>query len=88
MSIVKKVAQASLIAASGLLATVAPAAPAASNDAAQARPASSRVGEARRVDPDRTICIQVAFTGTRVLRRVCKSARAWEAEGGIPPADD
>ena len=88
MSIVKNVAPALLVAASSLLVAAAPASPAENGNAAQPRSAGPGAGQTSRVDPDRTICIQVAFTGTRVIRRVCKTARAWEAEGGIPPADD
>jgi len=91
MRIAKKAALASLVAASGLLIAAAPgstgASTSTSTSTAPARASVSETGPAQGVDPDRRICIHVAFTGSRAVRRVCKTARAWEAEGGIPAED-
>ena len=32
---------------------------------------------------ERQICVREALTGSRMRRRVCKTAREWEAEGGF-----
>lgn len=87
MSIFKGITQASLIAASSLLVAAAPAS--ANSNVAQPRPNASGAGQAQRANnPDRTICVQDQMTGSRIARRVCKTAREWEAEGGIPTDDD
>ncbi len=43
--------------------------------AAQAKP------EARK---GREICVNVDISGSRVARRVCRTAQEWQREGGIP----
>lgn len=36
-------------------------------------------------DPNRMICVRGDLSsGTRITRRVCHTAREWEAQGGIP----
>lgn len=36
-------------------------------------------------DPNRRICVSEAITGSRMARRVCRTAREWEEqEGGLP----
>ena len=32
----------------------------------------------------RRICVRADFTGSRLLRTVCKTEAQWEAEGGVP----
>ena len=49
----------------------------AARDATQPHAAASN-------DPDRTICIRAQLTGSRLYRRVCRTAREWEQEGGLP----
>lgn len=51
--------------------------PRAARDAAQTQAADTQ-------DPDRTICVRTQITGSRLMRRVCRTAREWEEEGGIP----
>lgn len=36
-------------------------------------------------DPDRTICVRTQLTGSRVMRRVCRTAREWIAQDGALP---
>ena len=36
-------------------------------------------------DPNRRICVNEALTGSRMARRVCRTAREWQQEeGGLP----
>ncbi len=51
----------------------------AARDAAQPEAASSN-------DPERTICVRAQITGSRLNRRICRTAREWEEEGGLPEA--
>ena len=37
-------------------------------------------------DPDRTVCVRAQLTGSRLYRRVCRTAREWEEDGGLPEA--
>jgi hypothetical protein len=44
----------------------------------------------QRVDPnpsERRICVRDSLTGSRMVRRVCKTAQEWEAAGGIPGSE-
>lgn len=42
-------------------------------------------GGATAGDPDRRICVREAITGSRLQRRVCRTAREWvEQEGTLP----
>ncbi len=54
-------------------------APASARDAAQPETSSSN-------DPGRTICVRAQITGSRLNRRICRTAREWEEEGGLPEA--
>lgn len=49
----------------------------AARDAAQPEAAGSN-------DPERTICVRAQITGSRLNRRICRTAREWEEEGGLP----
>lgn len=51
--------------------------PRAARDAAQAQAADSQ-------DPDRVICVRTQITGSRLMRRICRTAREWEEDGEIP----
>lgn len=52
--------------------------PRAAREAAQAQGADAG-------DPERTICIRTQMTGSRLMRRVCRTAREWvEQDGGLP----
>ena len=36
-------------------------------------------------DPDRTICVRAQLSGSRLYRRICRTAREWQdLEGGLP----
>lgn len=48
--------------------------------------AQAQAGASRQAG-DRRICVRADFTGSRLLRTICKTEREWEAEGGIPTAD-
>jgi hypothetical protein len=68
-------------AAAALIATALPAS-AQTGAATQARDDAT---EQRAVEenPDRRICVSVELTGSRMVRRVCRTAREWEARGGL-----
>jgi len=88
MNVVKWIALTGLTAASSLLVAAAPASAGNNSNVAQPRPSASGAGQAQRGDdPDRTICVQDRLTGSRISRRVCKTAREWQAEGGLPTDD-
>ena len=76
-------ATALLVTAAASLALIAqPAAarddnPRATRDAAQTQTADPQ-------DPDRMICVRAQITGSRLNRRVCRTAREWEEDGEIP----
>ena len=50
----------------------------AARDAAQTQGAVAE-------DPDRTICVRTQLTGSRVMRRVCRTVRDWIAQDGALP---
>ncbi len=52
------------------------------NDDAQSAPAPR--GRVRDADnPDRRICVSEQVSETRMRRRICRTAREWEARGGL-----
>lgn len=81
----------SAIAATAMLASTATPAFAANsnNGAGQTQAADAQSSSARpdRRAGNRRICIVGDITGSRVPRRVCKTEREWEAEGGVPTAE-
>lgn len=36
------------------------------------------------VDDHSRICVRTRLSGSNLLRRICKTAAEWEAEGGLP----
>ena len=57
----------------------------AQHGSAQEKSPATANSAANAGDPNRTICIRADLSsGTRIVRRVCRTAREWEAEGGIP----
>lgn len=36
---------------------------------------------------ERRICVRDTFTGSRMARRICKTAQEWETAGGIPGSE-
>lgn len=81
MTIVPRIRLISIAAASIALAgSLAPA---------QAAPPASRTGanvqgQNQSADQNRRICADVELTGTRMTRRVCRTAAEWERTGGLP----
>ena len=51
--------------------------PRAARDAAQTQTAEPQ-------DPDRVICVRTQLSGSRLMRRICRTAREWEEDGEIP----
>lgn len=65
---------------------------AASLAPAQAAPTAGRTGanvqgQNQSADSSRRICVSAEITGTRMTRRVCRTAAEWERAGGIPGRD-
>ena len=48
----------------------------------QAAPARSNANSS-----ERQICVRMELTGTRVARRICRTAAEWERSGGVPESD-
>jgi hypothetical protein len=71
-----------LIAAAALAATAVPAA-AQNVPGLQTRDNGGADQRAADDNPDRRICVSVELTGSRMVRRVCRTAREWEARGGL-----
>jgi hypothetical protein len=44
--------------------------------------------QSRDAGSERRYCVDDAYTGTRLTRRVCKTAREWEASGGLEGVTD
>ena len=71
------------------LATPASAGLYAGADTAKAnRPAQRPAPRTAAPDPNREICLVTRLTGSRLQRRICKTAEEWEAAGGLPTEED
>jgi hypothetical protein len=35
-------------------------------------------------NPDREICVRAQLTGSRLNRRICRTQRQWDEDGGVP----
>jgi hypothetical protein len=68
--------------AAALAASAVPAA-AAQNSAPRARTDTATEQQANAEDPERRICVAVELTGSRMVRRVCRTQREWDARGGL-----
>jgi len=78
-----KHASAILAAATALALSASPAIARDDNPRAAREAARSQGADAQ--DPDREICVRATITGSRIPRRICRTARQWEEEeGGIP----
>lgn len=73
-----------LLCAAGLLALglANPAVAADDNVRAARDAAANQTAEA--ADPDRMICVRAQLTGSRLYRRVCRTAREWQEDGEVP----
>lgn len=72
-----------IVTAAGALAAIAVPASAQNSAALHADDNSSSGQRAARENPDRRICVRVELSGSRLVRRVCRTAREWEARGGL-----
>ena len=72
--------------AAGALTVTAFPASAANVAALQARDNPASEQRAADENPGRRICVNVELTGSRIVRRICRTAREWEARGGLEPA--
>jgi hypothetical protein len=60
---------------------------------AQAAPAAARAGAAVQgqnqsaASSERRICVSADITGSRIMRRICRTAAEWQRAGGIPTND-
>lgn len=45
---------------------------------------SSSARTAASNNPDREICVRAQITGSRLYRRICRTQRDWDADGGVP----
>jgi hypothetical protein len=61
----------------------------AQNSAAPAEQtgSGSTSGASRAPDPERRICVNTQLSGSHVTRRVCRTAREWQAQGGLDSED-
>jgi len=39
---------------------------------------------AARSDADRMVCVRAQLTGSRLNRRICRTQREWDEDGGVP----
>ena len=45
---------------------------------------SADADDAARSDADRMICVRAQLTGSRLNRRICRTQREWDEDGGVP----
>jgi hypothetical protein len=74
---------ATLAAALAASAVPAAAAAAAQGSAPRARTDTATEQPVNSEDPERRICVAVELTGSRMVRRVCRTQREWDARGGL-----
>jgi Ni/Co efflux regulator RcnB len=73
--------------AAATVALAAGLAPAQAAPATAGRTGANVQGQNQSADPSRRICVSAEVTGTRMTRRVCRTAAEWERAGGIPGRD-
>jgi hypothetical protein len=81
-----------IVIAAGFVVTALPAsaqvhANAAPRDNATAEQAQPSGGAATAPEDSRRICVNVELSGSRMVRRVCRTAAEWEARGGLEPTN-
>ena len=47
-------------------------------------PRSADADSEARSDADRIICVRARLTGSRLNRRICRTQREWDEDGGVP----
>lgn len=62
-------------------------APAQAAPAPASRAGANVQGQNQSAEQPRRICATMEFTGTRVTRRVCRTAAEWDRVGGVPGRD-
>jgi hypothetical protein len=70
--------------AAALIAFTAPAMAANTTSNSTARPSQEASQRADAAASDRQICVRTQQGGSRLMRRVCKTAQEWETAGGLP----
>ena len=45
---------------------------------------SADAEDAARSDADLMICVRAQLTGSRLNRRICRTQREWDEDGGVP----
>lgn len=74
-----------ILAAIASVTFVGTATAAAPGSTAQSTAQASRDGSgSQQAHKDREICIRMALSGTRMPKKVCRTAAEWEADGGVP----
>jgi Ni/Co efflux regulator RcnB len=87
MTIVPRIRFITIAAACVALAgSMAPASAAAPAQGAS-RTGANVQGQNQSADQSRKICATIEMTGTRMNRRVCRTAADWERAGGLPGRD-
>ena len=71
-----------LTAAASLALLAQPAAASDDNPRAAREAAQAQAADAQ--DPDRVICVRTQLSGSRLMRRICRTAREWEEDGEVP----
>ena len=72
-----------------LPASAQPSANLAPRDNATAEQAHSSGGSGATApaEDNRLLCVRVELSGSRMVRRVCRTAAEWEARGGLEPTN-
>lgn len=93
MTIIRSIRAAGLAGAALLLASISlPASATAEAGTASASNAERNqinvTGQRVEQNPsERRICVRDSFSGSRMVRRICKTAQEWETAGGIPGSE-
>lgn len=66
----------------------APAMAANTTNNSTARPAAETSQRGDAATSERQICVRTQQGGSRLMRRVCKTAQEWETAGGVPDQRD
>lgn len=74
--------------AGALIAFTAPAMAANTTGSSNARPSPEASQRADAAASDRQICVRAQLSGSRMTRRICKTAQEWETAGGLPEQRD
>jgi hypothetical protein len=75
---------AALVAAASLSMAFTEPGSAARTDPRAPEQGSSIAARTATPDPNREICVRAQLTGSRLNRRICRTQREWDEDGGVP----